>query len=298
MSPSPAKIRRSAPGSQADSSRSKVRLVRAKKVSSRGKAEDERTKTAPPRLPNRRTPASKMAGGETAAARRRKDQKEKTRERIVNAATKVLLREGVDGFSMRKLAQQIGYTPTAIYFHFPDREALLSEVVERQFLQFRESFERIAKTRDPIARLRAMGLALIQFAVEHPAHYRCLFLIPLHNLPKGRLIEKGNPSQDCYALLHSTIAEALAENRFLPEHKNSQTLAQVFFAGVHGVAALHLIKGDDDWIQWTDLQERSRTMVEGLIAGLCSPTGGTPRAVASCSRRGSANHLASVRSRK
>ena len=214
-------------------------------------------------------PAQKSGDRKSPATERRERQKHKTRETIVAAATKVLLREGVDGFSMRKLAAQIGYTPTAIYFHFPDREALLSEVVERQFLRFRDSFAQITRTPDPIDRLRAMGLALIQFAVDHPAHYRCLFLVPLHNIPKGRLIEKGNPSQDCYALLHSTIAIALEQGRFLPEYRDSQLLAQVFFAGGHGLAALHLIKGQDDWIEWTDLAERSRVMVDGLISGLC-----------------------------
>lgn len=211
-----------------------------------------------------RPPAKKLT-----STARREQQKRETREKIVTAATGVLLREGVDGFSMRKLASEIGYTPTAIYFHFPDREALLSEVVERQFLHFRDSFAQIARESDPIQRLRAMGLALIQFAVDHPAHYRCLFLVPLHNIPKGRLIEKGNPSQDCYALLHSTIANALEQGRFLPKYRDSQLLAQVFFAGVHGLAALHLIKGDDDWIQWTDLAERSQVMLDGLLAGLC-----------------------------
>ncbi len=252
----------------------------------------------PKSKPGREARLGKLPAGQTHTVLRRQEQKEKTRERIVNAATKVLLREGVDGFSMRKLAEQVGYTPTAIYFHFPDREALLSEVVERQFLKFRQSFEIIAKTQDPIARLRVMGLALIQFAVEHPAHYRCLFLVPLNHIPKGRLIEKGNPSQDCYALLHSTIAEALADGRFRPEHKCSQTLAQVFFAGVHGVAALHLIKGEDDWIQWTDLRERSRTMVDGLIAGICCTPKVASQTVAPRSPRSTGRSKSSTRSRQ
>lgn len=202
----------------------------------------------------------------------RERQKRETRERIVATATKLLLREGPDAFSMRKLANRIGYTATAIYFHFPNREALLSEVVDRQFLKFRSSFEQAAATEDPIERLRAMGLAFVQFAVEHPALYHKLFLIPLNKIPKGRLVEKGNPSQDCYALLHLTVIAGLRENRFLPQHRNSQLLAQVFFAGVHGLAALHLVKGDDNWFEWTDLSERAQVMVDGLIAGLCGPS--------------------------
>jgi len=204
-------------------------------------------------------------------ANQRERQKLETRERIVAAATKMLLSEGPEAFSMRKLANQIGYTPTAIYFHFPDREALLSEVVDRQFLKFRSSFEQAAVARDPIQRLRAMGLAFIQFAVNHPALYHKLFLVPLTNIPKGKLVEKGNPSQDCYALLHSTVVAGLQANRFLPQYHDSQLLAQVFFAGVHGLAALHLIKGDDDWFEWADLSERAEVMVDGLIAGLCRP---------------------------
>lgn len=208
----------------------------------------------------------------TGSVNQRDRQKRETRERIVAAATKLLLREGPDAFSMRKLANQIGYTATAIYFHFPDREALLSEVVDRQFLKFRSSFEQAAATEDPIERLRAMGLAFVQFAVEHPALYHKLFLVPLTNIPKGKLVEKGNPSQDCYALLHSTVVAGLQENRFLPQHRNSQLLAQVFFAGVHGLAALHLVKGDDDWFEWTDLKERAQVMIDGLISGLCCPS--------------------------
>jgi len=216
------------------------------------------------------TPKAKTTA--TGSINQRDRRKRETRERIVTAATKLFLREGPDAFSMRKLASQIGYTATAIYFHFPDREALLSEVVDRQFLKFRSSFELAAAARDPIERLHAMGLAFVQFAIDHPSLYHKLFLVPLTNIPKGRLIEKGNPSQDCYALLHSTIVAALEEDRFLPQYRDSQLLAQVFFAGVHGLAALHLIKGDDDWIQWTDLGERSHVMVDGLIADLCHPS--------------------------
>ncbi|MFN9342258.1 MAG: TetR/AcrR family transcriptional regulator, partial [Planctomycetota bacterium] len=82
-------------------------------------------------------PRSRSTAPALSSAARREQQKRETREKIVAAATKVLLREGVDGFSMRKLATQLGDTPTAIFFHFPDRESLLSEVVERQFLRFR-----------------------------------------------------------------------------------------------------------------------------------------------------------------
>jgi TetR/AcrR family transcriptional regulator, tetracycline repressor protein len=52
-----------------------------------------------------------------------------SRERIVAAALAIIDAEGVEGFSMRGLAQALGVYPTAIYWHVPNRNALLAEVV-------------------------------------------------------------------------------------------------------------------------------------------------------------------------
>lgn len=208
---------------------------------------------------------------------RRERAKSGTREKILRAATRVLLREGVDGFSMRKLAGQIGFTPTAIYFHFPDKQALLGEVVDRQFMVFRQAFQRISRTPDPLRRLALMGAAFVEFALSHPAHYRFMFLCRLDQIPRGRWIEKGNPSQDCYALLVETVSAAIEQRCLRAELQDPHLVAQVFFAGVHGLMALHLIKGQDDWVQWAPIRKKSRLMIAALIAGL----GRTPAAAGS-----------------
>lgn len=213
---------------------------------------------------------------------RRQKEKQATREKIVAAATRVLLREGVDGFSMRKLAAQIGYTPTAIYFHFPDRQALLGEVVDRQFIVFRQAFEKIAQTADPLQRLKLMGQAFVEFALAHPDHYRFMFLCSHESIRKGTLIEKGNPSQDCYALLLKTVSEGIEAGQFREDLRDPQVVAQIFFAGVHGLMALHLIKGDDDWVQWAPVELKGHLMIDALIEGLRRKTG----AVRSSSRKG------------
>jgi AcrR family transcriptional regulator len=199
---------------------------------------------------------------------RRQQERQQTRARILAAATELLVAEGVDGFSMRKLADRIGYTPTAIYFHFPDRQALLGEVVDGQFMQFRQAFERIGQIADPLQRLRNMGLAYITFALQHPDHYRFMFLTSLESIPKGRLVEKGNPSQDCYAYLVETVREGLAAGRFRPELSDVHQLAQMFFSAVHGVVALHIVKGRDDWVKWRPVPEKAWHMINALIRGL------------------------------
>lgn len=202
------------------------------------------------------------------SVQRREQQRLQMQERILQAATDMLVQDGVEGFSMRRLAKKIGYTATAIYFHFQDRESLLGAVLDCRFREFRQSFDRLARFRDPMQRLSEMGRAFVEFGLRQPAHYRLMFLTSWSQIPKERFLEKGNPSQDCYAYLLATVREALAMKRFRPEFSDAEQLAQIFFAGVHGIVSLHLVKGDDDWVTWRPVRPKARRMIEALLRGL------------------------------
>src|SRR5258707_5894005 len=52
-----------------------------------------------------------------------------SKERVVDAALALIDAHGVDGFSMRGLAEALGVYPTAIYWYVENRNALLAEVV-------------------------------------------------------------------------------------------------------------------------------------------------------------------------
>jgi len=54
-----------------------------------------------------------------------------TREAIVVAALATMDRDGIDAFSMRRLAAELGVTVQALYWHFENKDALCLAVVER-----------------------------------------------------------------------------------------------------------------------------------------------------------------------
>jgi AcrR family transcriptional regulator len=56
-----------------------------------------------------------------------------TADRIARVALAILEEEGPEAVSMRRVASAVGITPMAIYHHFPDREALLNTVTDREF---------------------------------------------------------------------------------------------------------------------------------------------------------------------
>ena len=59
---------------------------------------------------------------------RRERERSETREKILDTARELFVEEGFDGVSMRKIAERVEYSPTAIYMHFADKEQLFMEI--------------------------------------------------------------------------------------------------------------------------------------------------------------------------
>jgi AcrR family transcriptional regulator len=198
---------------------------------------------------------------------RREREREEIRGAILDAARELFINEGYDSVTMRRIADKIEYSPTAIYFHFKDKEALLKELCATDFLNLAHQFAKIARIADPIERLRRTGHAYVQFGIEHPNHYRLMFMTP-HPEVEPERPEKGNPEEDAYAFLKQIVSEAIATERLRPEHKDVELVSQTMWAGVHGVISLHIAKGSDSWVDWRSLRRRAELMIEVLIAGL------------------------------
>jgi len=214
------------------------------------------------------------------SATRRKQHHDELREQILDAARELFVAEGVEAVSMRKVADKIGYSATTLYNYFDDKDALLRAVCDADFRALQESFKKVGRIADPIERLRKLGQAYIRFALRCPSHYRLMFMIP--RIPRAEdachEIERGDPDQDAYAFVRKTVDEGLAAGVFREEYQDADLLAQVVWGGVHGVASLHLIMGNDAWVQWRPVEEVARTAVEVMIRGLVRDGRGKTRA--------------------
>jgi AcrR family transcriptional regulator len=200
-------------------------------------------------------------------AERRERERTDTREKILDAARELFITEGYDGVSMRKVAQKIDYSPTAIYVHFPDKEALFLELCHADFQRLAGSFVKLAEIQDPIERIRQIGRAYIQFGIENPNHYRMMFMTnhPQLNDPQE---DKGNPEKDAYAFLKMTVEEALRAGAFRSDLTDADLIAQTLWAGTHGVVSLEIANGDENWVPWSSFEKRVDLMLDGLFAGL------------------------------
>lgn len=96
-------------------------------------------------------------------------------ERILGCACELYLRDGFEGFSMRKLAREVGVTAPAIYRHYEGKEALLLDVVKEAFKVMAQHLYTALGGATPQERFRMAGEAYLEFAMEHPRFYEITY---------------------------------------------------------------------------------------------------------------------------
>jgi AcrR family transcriptional regulator len=200
---------------------------------------------------------------------RRERERQEMQTLILDAARDLFATEGYEAVTMRKIAEKIEYSPTAIYTHFKDKLSLLRELCDRDFASFAAALQRAGGVKDPVDRLRRIGYAYVDFALEHPNHYRFLFMTAHPPVgPEESAIQRGNPDQDAYAFLRVTIEEGLAQGRFKPELKDPDVVCQLAWGAAHGVVALHNVKCHDAWIEWRPPRETARRLIDLALEGM------------------------------
>jgi len=210
---------------------------------------------------------------------RREREREDKRRQILDAARELFVEEGYDAVTMRKVADKVEYTPTAIYLHFKDKEELVREVVTQDFLKLGQHFASIAEIDDPIEALSAMGASYLDFAQKYPNHYRLLFMTKLPQTTEQLPEHHGNPSLDAYALLCVLVHKAMERGLFREDLTDAEFVAQLLWSGMHGIAALRISCPEHDaWIQFRPAKALGAEMSRDLMAGLLRNPPGRPRA--------------------
>jgi AcrR family transcriptional regulator len=200
-------------------------------------------------------------------AERRDRAKQETRRRFLDAARKVLIEEGFDALTMRRVAEVAEYSPAALYVHFEDKTTLVRQLCSHDFAVFTQELRGAPRVEDPVERLAELAQKYAAFALRHPEHYRLLFLTP-RPAEAVKVAERGNPEQDAYAILEEAVRHALRHGLFAHMRDTPSLVAQTLWAGLHGVVALELLLKDDDFVPFEPMETRLQTMIRTLMVGL------------------------------
>jgi AcrR family transcriptional regulator len=198
---------------------------------------------------------------------RREREREEMRQKIMNAARELFATQGYEAVTMRSIAERIEYTPTCIYFHFADKEALLREICDTDFARFAQELQPDVAHADALERIRLQGQLYLEFARKHPNHYRLMFMTVLPQLP-GEPTKYGGAAQSAYAYLRQCCAEAIATGAIRADITDPDLVAQTLWAAVHGVASLYLVHASYKGVDWCGFDLAGQTMLEVVFRGL------------------------------
>jgi AcrR family transcriptional regulator len=141
---------------------------------------------------------------------------------ILAAGREVLLETGPDRLSLREVARRAGYSPSALYNHFSDRDELVAALAMGSVATLSQYLRAVPAGRAP-ERLHGLADAYLRFARENPEEYRVVFdclVNPPHSWDQYVAVA------DPFSLIVETCAQGLAEG----------TLADPAGVGASGLA--------------------------------------------------------------
>ncbi|MCC2616213.1 TetR/AcrR family transcriptional regulator [Aestuariibacter halophilus] len=186
------------------------------------------------------------------------------RQSLIEAASRMINEEGIEGLSLRKLADRVGVSRTAPYHHFADKNALLCAIAAEGFRRWHNEAQRILSQTDlpPHTRYRQFAQGYIHYATRYPELYDLMF---------GRTIWKqASATEDLKAVAYPSFQHQVDITRqwqaegLLPNSLDSLRLAQVTWGTLHGLARLVI---DGIYADSSHIDE----MVDTLVDLVCPP---------------------------
>ena len=211
-------------------------------------------------------------GGCMGLAARRERERFEVREKILDATRTLLATHGYDGVTMRKIAEAIEYSPTVIYSHFKDKQALIDALLELDYAALGAELRTLLDEPDALKRLRKLAGRFANFALEHPDHYRVIAMTTVPGVKYPRLVSEHVEDEPCdpYGLALHTISEAIDQGRLRAELDDAELVTQTFVSGIHGVVSMYITNVEDQLIRWRPIQRRISLMIDALLIGMAA----------------------------
>jgi len=171
------------------------------------------------------------------SARKAKGDGHLRRAEILEAAERIFIRDGYQGATIRKIAEEVGVSSTALYMHFRDKDEILLEICGGAISTLLASNSEISERPiDPVARVRMMLDAYMRFGLENPNTYRLAFCAAPVEVAAQRREVTAELGARCYDRFRGAVAEIAAQGRLRLGDANAA--AFTLWAACHGLVAL------------------------------------------------------------
>jgi len=222
---------------------------------------DTKSETARrPRQPKKTPPASRPANAKTETPYHHGA----LREALLDAAERVLERDGLAGLTLRAVAREAGVSHAAPTHHFGDLTGLVSELAAIGFRQFNAAMTAACEAiTSPLERALARPKAYVAYAQAHPGMYGLMFRTERLDYSRPSLHEAAESS-------FAGLANAIGAMRQEPISGDKLTIEQGAaiaraWSMVHGFTMLLLDGRLEDILQRLPAGTTAEQLLEAIL---------------------------------
>lgn len=199
----------------------------------------------------------------TRSARKPKGEGHSRRAEILEAAERIFVEHGYEGATIRKIADEVGLSSTALYMHFADKGEILLQICRDAFDMLLASVRELAALdAPPEVRLRRMIEAYIDFGFAQPNAYRLIYLTRPLEARDGAQSAAQELGGELFAAFEEVVRETVEAGRMSGD---ASTTAQAIWASGHGVVSLMITK---PYFPWAERERLIGVLLDALFAGI------------------------------
>lgn len=185
--------------------------------------------------------------------------KEEIRTGILAAAWHMVVTDGWQSLSIRKIADAIEYSIPVIYNHFENKEAILLEFSKEGYQKLAVALNNVRNSVSPPAQqLEVMAIAYWDFAFENKEYYQLMFGL---GIPACEMVNQITEIKEMTSILVYTIKDALIQAKneeadyFLKYHG--------YWSILHGLVSIQMIENSGKTAVF------KKMILKDAISGFC-----------------------------
>jgi len=195
-------------------------------------------------------------------AERKLRQKEEVKTSILRAAWNLVLQDGWQSLSIRKIADAIEYSVPVIYDHFQNKEAILLEFTRKGFQLLNDELEKaVAAHNLPEAQLEAMADAYWRFAFNHAEYYQLMYGL---GMPSCEIVRQIPELGRFTSLVLETVRGLIASGN----RKDADAMLKLhtFWSMLHGLISINMMgkEKEQDQMQLAVLKDFVASFIRGI----------------------------------
>lgn len=192
--------------------------------------------------------------------------RQELRRAILDEARHLLVKDGFNSLSMRKIARRIGYSATAIYLHFDSKDALVHTLIDEGMEDLHERLVASGKDLDsPRELLTSVCREYVAFGLENPEYYEIMHLLHPEHMRRYPA-DKYRRARRNLEFIQDILAQGARMGIFVVD--SVAVSAAAIWAMLHGGVSLIISRRLDVRIEPAEL---IGTLVNQVVRSVCPP---------------------------